>query len=275
MPTPATNKRVKGKRITRPFVIGTEAWKLNDSNRPPKIKPGDTTGWRVYVRPVPGGPALTAWLKKVVFVLHETFPNPVRTIENPTPTSSFELEETGYGGFYIGIKLYFQSYTSEKWQQRQHFLQLDPYGDEALMAEQARTGLVRSEVVEYIEFNEPTELLWDALTSEAQWEYLDKERAGAGRGKGKGKGKSKVVPSGEERTVELPDTALPGSIYSKETEEKLIDVLTRAGKQCDEQTLTVLQRSKELSDLLEKMKEVQTLDDKLREVYESIPPKKK
>src|SRR5436190_1696384 len=84
-----------------------------------------------------------------IFQLHETFPNPVRNVENPP----FELEETGYGGFLVGIQLHFQPYCNEKRQARQHFLQLEPYGDEASMEEQRKTGVVRSEITEAIEFN--------------------------------------------------------------------------------------------------------------------------
>jgi YEATS domain-containing protein 4 len=246
-------------------VIGTEAWKLTDENRPSKIKPGDTTGWRVYVRPVPGGPDVSAWLKKVVFVLHETFPNPVRNVEN----APFELEETGYGGFYIVVKLYFQQYAAEKQQQRQHFLQLEPYGDDALMAEQARTGMVRSESVEYIEFNEPTEGLWDALTSDTQWDYL------APAARGKGRGKMAGMPPPGSRNMDLPEKAAPGSVYSKETEDGLLDVLTKAMKKCEEETEAVLKKNKDVNDQLAKAKEGNEVNAKLSELHEKIPHKKK
>jgi YEATS domain-containing protein 4 len=266
MPSATQNRRVKTKRITRPFLIGTEAWKLNDSNRPRTIKPGDTTGWRVYVRPVPNGPDIRPWLKKVVFVLHETFPNPVRTIEN----YPFELEESGYGGFIILVKLYFQPIASEKQQQRSHFLQLDPYGDEAMMAEQAKLGMVRSEVVEFIEFNEPTEGLWDELTSENQWNYL----MSGGRGS---KGKSQTLAPMNYRTIELPDKPQPNgsSVYCRETEEAMLDALNKAMKKCDEETAEVLKKSKEINDELANVKEGTDIDAKLLELHEKIPPKKK
>ena len=249
-------------------VIGTEAWKLDDTNRPRTVKPGDTTGWRVYVRPVPGGPDISPWLKKVVFGLHETFPNPVRTVETPP----FELEESGYGGFIIVVKLYFQPIASEKQQQRSHFLQLDRYGDETLMAEQDRTGIVRSEVVEFIEFNEPTEALWDALTAEDQWSYL---ASGSGRGKGKGKSSQIALPPLSVRSVELPDKAPPGSVYSRETEEALLETLTKAMKKCEEETAEVLKKSKTVNDELAKVKEGTDIDAKLLELHEKIPHKKK
>lgn len=248
-------------------MIGSEAWKLNDSNRPPKIKPGDTHGWRVYVRNIPGGPDLSTWLKKVTFQLHETFPNPVRNVENPP----FELEETGYGGFLVGIQLHFQPYCNEKRQARQHFLQLEPYGDEASMEEQRKTGVVRSEITEAIEFNEPTEGLWDALTADNQWDYLNEK---PGRGKGKGR-QSIQAPPGEERSVELPDKGPPGSAYSKEQEDRLLDLFQKAMEKVEQEHIGVLTKSKELNDLLAANKEGQDVMDKLKELHDKLPPKKK
>jgi YEATS domain-containing protein 4 len=251
--------------LSNTSVIGTEAWKLTDENKSKyKLKEGDTTAWRVYVKPVPDGPNLDSWLKKVVFVLHETFPNPVRTIENPP----FVLEETGYGGFFIMVKLYFQQYASEKQQQRQHYLQLEQYGDEKLMAEQKRSGMVRSETVEFIEFNEPTEQLWDALTGDAQWDYLNP-------GKGKGKGRSSNVPHSGERSVGLPDHAPAGSVYSKESEKHLLELLDKAMKQCEQQTAEVLKSSKDVNEQLAKLKEAEEVNARLVALHEKVPHKKK
>jgi YEATS domain-containing protein 4 len=221
----------------------------------------------VYVKPVPDGPSLDAWLKKVVFVLHETFPNPVRTVENPP----FSLEETGYGGFFIMVRLYFQPYASEKQQHRQHYLQLESYGDEKLMAEQKRSGIVRSETVEFIEFNEPTELLWDALTSDAQWDYLNP----ANKGKGKGRSIPASLPSNAQRSVGLPDHAPPGSVYSKESERSLLQLLEKAMQKCDEETEAVTAKSKDVADQLTKMKEVEEINSRLQQLHEKVPNKKK
>lgn len=245
---------------------------MNDANRPPKIKPGDTTGWRVFVRPVPGGPDITAWLKRVVFVLHETFPNPIRAIDNPP----FELDETGYGGFMLGIRLYFQPYATEKWQLRQHFLTLEAYGDEEQRALQEKENLVRSESVEYIEFNEPTESLWDALTSDSQWDYLQEKPVAKGKGKARAANQPKATKIEEsDKTVELPDSAPAGSVYSKQVEDKLIEQLNQAQEQAEKELVKVLGRSKEVNDLLAQMKDGQDVNDKLRELWESLPQKKK
>lgn len=205
-----------------------------------------------------GGPDLTAWLKKVVFVLHNTYENSVRSVEAPP----FELEETGYGGFAIGIKLYFQPYASEKQQNRTHFLQLEPYGNEALQAIQRRDNLVRSEYVEHIEFNEPTEQLFDAMTNDNQWDNQTK---------GRGKGKVTQAPR-EKRTVELPDNAPEGSVWSKDAEEKFLKILADAIAKVDTETEEILKRTKETSENAAKQIESNEVNAKLLGVFEKLAP---
>ena len=192
----------------------------------------------------------------------------MRNIENPP----FELEETGYGGFLVGIQLHFQPICNEKKQARQHFLQLEPYGDDPSMEEQRKGGIVRSEIVEAIEFNEPTEALWDALTSDDQWNYLNEPR---GRGKGKARQPAPAPPPGEERSVELPDKGPPGSAYSKEQEEMLLDMFQKAMDAVDQKTVETLTKSKELNDLLAANKEGQDVMDKLVALNDKLPAKKK
>jgi len=283
------SRRVKSKRISREFILGSEAWKLSESElKNPKNQPGATSGWRVYLRPVPNGPALTPWLKKVSFLLHETFPNASRNVEAPNPTTGgFELEETAYGGFMIGVKMYFVPASGEKWQQRSHFLQLDPYSGEAdpekAEAErQAMTArnLIRSEQVEIIEFNEPNEALWDALTSEDQWDYLRPARSKS-KSKGRGTNAAKLPdypppPGGEYAVGLLPERPLEqGHVWSKETEDLIVEGLANAERECEGALLKTLGRSKELNDFIEKVKEGSDVDDKLRALWESLPQKKK
>jgi YEATS domain-containing protein 4 len=281
--------RVKGKRITRDFIIGSEAWKLSPTELAnPKNQPGATSGWRIYLRPVPNGPTLTAWLKKVTFILHETFPNAVRTVENVNPaTGGFELEETAYGGFLVGVKMYFQPVSGEKWQQRSHFLQLDPYsGNEDVEKQEQekedmrRANMVRAEQIETIEFNEPNEALFDALTNDNQWDYLKPARAKS-KSKGRGSSISKLPdypppPGGEYAANLLPDRPLEqGHVYSKETEDLLVDTLDKASAEAEAALLKTLTRSKEVNEFTEKMKEGQDVDEKLRMLFESLPAKKK
>ncbi|KAH0123866.1 hypothetical protein KCU67_g10985, partial [Aureobasidium melanogenum] len=95
MPAAASNKRVKNTRISRPFIIGSQAWNLDPSTQTTPIPEGHTKGWRVYVKALDGGPDLSTWLKKVQFKLHMTYADPSRTVEAPP----FQIQETGYGEF--------------------------------------------------------------------------------------------------------------------------------------------------------------------------------
>jgi YEATS domain-containing protein 4 len=241
MAPPAANKRVKNKRISRNIstvnitficcayadfaVIGSEAWLLPPIGHPdrPKNVPEDhTKRWTVYVRSPEGDPDITAWLSKVQFKIFNTYENPLRTCENPP----FEVTETGWGGFSIDIRLHFQPISGEKAQYRQHFLQLEKYGDEKMQAEQDKTGCVRAESLEVVQFNEPTEALWDALTSEDQWNYL----IPAGKGGSKklslnASGRMKRgLPNGE-RSAQLPEKGAEDVQFSQDQEQALVDLM--------------------------------------------------
>lgn len=291
MSTSKSNRRVKGKKISRAFVIGTTAHRLSPLElKNPKNQPNATSGWTVYVRPVPNGPALTPWLKKVTFILHETFPNSSRTVENVNPaTGGFELQETAYGGFFINVKLYFQSYAAEKWQQRSIYLQLEPYdaglpvkpGEETQSQRQHRENKVVSEVVEIIEFNEPTEALWDQLTSETQWDYLKPQPGQRGKGKGRASmGSADARAAGPLDTSALNATELPargpaGQLWSKEAEDLIVAQLEQAGDGADNAYEKTMERSKDMNNLLGTLKEGAAINEKLKELFETIPPKKK
>lgn len=291
MSTNKSNRRVKNKKISRPFIIGTTAHKLTPLElKNPKNQPNATSGWTVYVRPVPNGPAITPWLKKVTFILHETFPNSSRTVENVNPaTGGFELEETAYGGFYINVKLYFQSYAGEKWQQRVIYLHLDPFdsglpvkpGEETQSQRQIRENKIVSEVVEFIEFNEPTDQLWDQLTSDAQWDYLKPQPGQRGKGKGRASmGSADARAAGPLDITSLSATDLPargpeGQLWSKEAEDLIIAQLEKAGDEADKAFEQTMERSKDINNLLNTLKEGAAIDDKLKELFESIPPRKK
>jgi len=189
-----------------------------------------TKRWTVYVRQPEGDPALTTWLNKVQFKIFNTYENPLRTCEGPP----FEVTETGWGGFNIDIRLHFQPISGEKAQYRQHFLQLEKYGDEKQQAEQDRTGCVRAEFLEVVQFNEPTEALFDALTSEDQWNYL----VPAGKGGSKkaslnANGRLKRgLPNGE-RSAQLPEKGAEDVQFSQDQEQALIDLLKKKMEDVD------------------------------------------
>lgn len=225
MPAPASNKRVKNKRISRNLIIGSEAWQLPPVGHPdrPKNVPDDhTKRWTVYVRVPDGDPDIRAWLNKVSFKIFNTYENPLRMVEKPP----FEVTETGWGGFNIDIRLHFQPISGEKAQYRQHFLQLEKYGDEKMQAEQERTGCVRSEFLEVVQFNEPTEALFDALTSDDQWNYLIPPGKGGSKKASLGaNGRLKRgLPNGE-RSAQLPEKGAEDVPFSQEQEQALLNDL--------------------------------------------------
>lgn len=225
MPSATATKRVKGKRIERAFIIGSEAWPLDETNtRKADTPPEHTKGWRVYVKTPDGQPNITTWLKKVQFKIFHTYNNPTRMIEEPP----FQIEETGWGGFQVEVKLFFVPEVGSRPQDRSHFLQLEPYGDEAEQEKQKREKVVRSEFIDIIEFNEPTEALYDILTDETQFKQPKM------RGKGKGKASAMKRGDGDEHTVELPAKSSATNAYSKETEASLLHLLQNAGSQLDQ-----------------------------------------
>ena len=205
--------------LTSPVIgsIAVTLPPLGDPSRPKGIPDDHTKRWTVYVRQPAGYPALTTWLNKVQFKIFNTYENPLRTCENPP----FEVTETGWGGFQIDIRLHFQPASGEKAQYRTHFLQLEKYGSEAQQARQEAEGLVRAEQLEVVQFNEPTEALFDALTAEDQWNYLaalvkgGKKAAMAALGPN---GRPKRGFPGGERTAQLPEKGGEDVPFSRDQE---------------------------------------------------------
>ncbi|KAK5109859.1 hypothetical protein LTR62_006466 [Meristemomyces frigidus] len=199
---PTTSKRVRNTVVRRHFIIGNEAHVLPHPSYPDPPPDGHTKGWKVFVRPLPNGPDITTWLKKVQFKLHHTYTDASRTIEAPGP---FEVLETGYGEFGVEIRLYFASESGEKAVYREHYLVLAPYGSDEQKAKQEQDNLVVAEKLETVEFNEPTTDFFKTLTSEDQFNWLKVKK---GRGKGK---KPDFVFEGEvEPSAELAEKPFTG-----------------------------------------------------------------
>ncbi|KAF2155751.1 yeats-domain-containing protein [Myriangium duriaei CBS 260.36] len=250
MPAASASKRVKNTRVSRSFIIGNEAWTLDAKNHPGPIPDGHTKGWRVYVRPLPGGPDLTTWLKKVQFKLHHTYADASRTVEAPP----FEVTETGYGEFEIELRLYFDSSSGEKAQYRFHRLRLEQFGEDSQVRVQKDTNLVTAETCEIVEFNEPSNDFWAKLTGEDQFGHLRKKTAG---GKGRGKGKAaKVEWEGDrEPGAGLPEKGTPDAPWSREMEKKVLEMLGDAHRELDVEIERERERAK---DRQKRMQEVST-----------------
>lgn len=144
--------------ISRPIIYGNTAQPIGDK-RPPGAPDEHTHTWTIFVKG-PNGEDLSYFIKKVVFKLHDTYNNPTRSIESPP----FQVTETGWGEFEIGIKIYFVNEANEKNISLYHHLRLHPYGfpPDAVLTEKDRN--VKSIQYDEIVFNEPTEHLFEIMT---------------------------------------------------------------------------------------------------------------
>lgn len=237
--------------MTRHFIIGNSAVNLPHPSYPNPPE-GHTKGWKVYVRPLPNGPDISTWLKKVQFKLHFTYTDASRTIEAPGP---FEVTETGYGEFGVEIRLYFPSESGEKAQYREHYLVLAPHGPQEQMERQTRENAVVAERIESIEFNEPTQELYRALVSDDQFHWLMTKK-----GRGKGKKPEYVFEGDVEPSAQLPEKAGTsgagagaGGAWSKQFERQILATLGESTKQLealiDEETAANEKRREQMQDL--------------------------
>lgn len=79
-PSNNNQKRVKGVQIHRPFIYGTTSKIFSEDNPKPEGTPAEHThSWTVFVKGV-DDTDITYWLKKVQFKLHESIPNPLRSM---------------------------------------------------------------------------------------------------------------------------------------------------------------------------------------------------
>lgn len=156
-PPGSSHKRIKQISISKPIVYGNTATKFSPINPIPPTAPKDHThSWTVFVKD-PTGNDLSTYIKKVVFKLHDTYPNSTRTIESPP----FEVTETGWGEFEILIKIFFHTEGGEKNVLLAHHLKLHPYNGVVSM-----DGKVESLKYDEIVFNEPTEKMFALLTKQ-------------------------------------------------------------------------------------------------------------
>ncbi|CAI4050234.1 hypothetical protein N7582_004864 [Saccharomyces uvarum] len=166
---PSISKRIKTLSVSRPVIYGNTAKKMG-SVKPPNAPAEHTHLWTIFVRG-PQNEDISYIIKKVVFKLHDTYPNPLRSIEAPP----FELTETGWGEFDINIKIYFVEEANEKMLNFYHRLRLHPYANPAQIANNengnnppgrnAKDAEVSSVFFDEIVFNEPNEEFFKILMS--------------------------------------------------------------------------------------------------------------
>lgn len=102
MTAPSTS--IDKERLQLRLEIGHESQMLIPIGAPVPPPGTHTHRWTVFVRPLSPQASLDqSVVQKVVFQLHEDFPNPKRTLTVPP----YEVTETGYAGFIIPIYIHF------------------------------------------------------------------------------------------------------------------------------------------------------------------------
>ena len=96
-------QRVRDQELILKVSVGTVALWLGK-----KASKYVSHKWTVYVRGIDNND-ISHLISKVTFQLHASFPNPLRVVHGPP----FELTETGWGEFEIGIKLHLINESSE------------------------------------------------------------------------------------------------------------------------------------------------------------------
>ncbi|KAK6610236.1 histone acetyltransferase subunit [Botrytis cinerea] len=231
MAPPNTQKRTKGVSIYRPFVYGTTSHKFSPKYPKPEGTPEEHTHqWTVFVKGV-DDVDITYWCRKVQFKLHDTYPQHLRSVENVKPGDPFQVTETGWGGFDIQIKIYYDPIANEKAQSFWHRLVLEPYGDDQLQFTQNRDNEVRS---------------W----REKQWGKGESDEDDEGRDGGQ-RG---------ERTVFIPMTQRPGQPFSKDGERAEVKKLAEGKKTVDRQNEELRNELREKEEEVKRLKaELETL----------------
>ncbi|KAF8343685.1 yeats family protein [Amanita rubescens] len=166
--------RVRGVTIHRPLIYGNTACLLTTEEKK-NAPPDHTHRWTVAVRSaasaqgsdiVGGADDISYFIKRVTFKLHDTYPNPTRTIEK----HPFEVTETGWGEFEVQIRITFVPEAGEKNLTLYHHIKLHPWTTTAAgeQAENASTNAldepVHSWQYDEIVFSDPYQNFLNLLT---------------------------------------------------------------------------------------------------------------
>lgn len=145
-------KRCKDVELTVPIAYGTISFWLGK-----KADENHSHKWTVYVRGATNED-LGAIIKRVVFQLHPSFNNPTRVVE----AAPFELTETGWGEFEIGITVVFHGDVAEKSIDMFHHLKLYPEDESG---PQSTKKPVVVESYDEIVFSEPAEAFFNRVST--------------------------------------------------------------------------------------------------------------
>jgi len=140
---------------TRGFVVGTCAQWLGQ-----KVPPGSSTHeWKVYLCAANKDEDISAYVKKVNFVLHPTLQPPERLVEAPGP---FQVTEQGWGEFEIRLQIFFHD-SRDTPVEVSHVLKLYE-GDDSAEPTPSPRPVVSERYDEFV-FTNPTAALRERLAS--------------------------------------------------------------------------------------------------------------
>lgn len=145
--------RQKGVVVVKPVVYGNIARYFGKKRE----EDGHTHQWTVYVKPF-NNEDMSAYVKKINFKLHDSYPNPNRVVTKPP----YEVTETGWGEFEIIIKIYFND-PQERPVTIYHLLKLFQSETDVMLGK-------KSLVVEYYDemvFQDPTVTMTSMLANTA------------------------------------------------------------------------------------------------------------
>lgn len=80
----------------------------HDAKLKPQVENGLTHDWSIYVKGAQGT-RLDLVVNEVEFKLHESFPDPIRTIRSADSSGAYRVGESGYAGFIVHIKVKFMN----------------------------------------------------------------------------------------------------------------------------------------------------------------------
>ncbi|VDD80115.1 unnamed protein product [Mesocestoides corti] len=136
--------------VVKPIVFGNVSRYLGKKRE----EDGRTHLWTAFLRPFDPHEDMSAYIRRVQFKLHDSYPNPVRIFNKPP----YELTETGWGEFDIVIKVTFTD-PNMKPLVITHLLKLFHCDHEIMMGQKS---LVR-EIYDEMIFVDPSPMFYRAL----------------------------------------------------------------------------------------------------------------
>lgn len=150
--------RIKGVTIVKPIVYGNLARPFGKKRE----EDGHTHQWTVYLKPY-NNEDMSVFVKKVQFKLHDSYPNNTRVVIKPP----YEITETGWGEFEVGIKIFFQD-TNERAVNIYHVLKLFASGGAPAPVVVGPQKVLVCEYYDELVFQDPSQLMQQLLNSSRQ-----------------------------------------------------------------------------------------------------------